>query len=144
MSPDPATRSHDKRLWLGLRLLYWLLVLLIGALIGVSLAHTSRRTAGGGAALDRQAAAACVTFDQWFKNGGLDKSRHDALVIAAAAFISGAPHDDAAGLPPKFAAFGTHVNAALAAAANHSTASLQRRGHVVLDECVTILAIARG
>jgi hypothetical protein len=133
-----------KRLWPGLRLLYWLLVLLIGALIGVSLAHTSRGTAGGGAALDRHAAAACVTFDQWFKSDGLDKSRHDALVIAASAFISGSPQDDASGRPPKYAAFGTHVNAALSAAANHSAASLQRRGHVVLDECATILTIPRG
>jgi hypothetical protein len=124
--------------------LYWLLVLLIGALIGVSIAHTTRRTAGGVAALDRQAAAACATFDEWFKAGGFDQSRHDALLTAAAAFISGAPQDDLAGLPPKYAAFGTHINAALSAAANHSVASLQRRGHVVVDECTTILTIPRG
>ena len=69
-----------KRSWLGLRLLYWLLVLLIGALIGVTLAHTTQHSTGNGATLDRQAAAACVTFDEWLKTGGLDKTRHDALL----------------------------------------------------------------
>jgi hypothetical protein len=132
------------RLWLGLRLLYWVFVLLIGALIGVSLAHPSRHTAGDGAALDRQAAAACVTFDQWLKTGGLDKPRHDALLGAAGAFIAGDPQDDPARLPPKYAAFGTHINDALAAAANHRAASLRRRAHIVTDECITILTIPRG
>ena len=121
-----------KRSWLGLRLLYWLLVLLIGALIGVTLAHTTQHSTGNGATLDRQAAAACVTFDEWLKTGGLDKTRHDALLSAAAE------------LPPKYAALGTHIDAALAAAGNHSVASLQRRGQIVLDECTTILTMPRG
>jgi hypothetical protein len=109
-TPHPSTRTHGKRLWLGLRLLYWLLVLLVGALIGVSLAQTSRRTASGGNVLDRQAAATCVTFDHWLKTGGLDKSSHDALLTAA----------------------------------NHSAVTLQPRGHLVTDECTTILTIPRG
>jgi hypothetical protein len=139
---NPTTAGQ--RLWLGLRVLYWLLVLLIGALIGMTLARTTHHPTRGEATLDRQAAATCVTFGQWLQTGGTDQPRRDALRNAAAAFVSGPPQSDTAGLPSKYAALGTHINAALAAVANHSAVSLQRRGRIVLDECTTILTTLRG